>query len=379
MKAVLGYIWQYFKKMDKQLFLVCVILGLFSCLLIYSIIQNGVVDNISTKAHIKQFLGMAMGAAAALVLSALDYRQLAKLWFLYAPACLILSLLLFTPLGGGRSGADDLNWLNLGFTSIQPSEFLKVAFLLSFSYHISLVKETLNRPLTMLALLFHAAVPAGIVAIQGDYGTAIVFGMMTVVMLFSAGISWKYIAGAIVLAVPTGLILWFKVLQSVHKDRIKALFNPDAYPELTYQTNYGKIALGSGQMFGKGLFGGEYSYVPEAHNDFIFSYVGQTCGFVGCMLLVGALTYICVKLIANSRIAKDELGKMICVGTFAIIFTHSVLNLGMVLGVLPVIGIPLPFTSNGGTAMLSMFLAIGLVMSTYSHSGRNYAVFYDAD
>ena len=198
-------------------------------------------------------------------------------------------------------------------------------------------------------------------------------------MLFSAGISWKYILAALISAPLAGLFLWFKILKPVHKKRILILFDNDLDPDMFQQQRQGKIALGSGQLFGKGLFGGEYSYVPEVHNDFIFSYVGQALGFVGCMFLVGTLCFICVKIVANSRIAKDALGKYICIGVFALIFSHCVLNIGMVLGVMPVIGVPLPFTSNGGSAMLSMFICIGLVMSTYSHSGKKYAVFYDAN
>ena len=115
------------------------------------------------------------------------------------------------------------------------------------------------------------------------------------------------------------------------------------------------------------------------HNDFIFAHIGQTTGFVGSLSVVAVLTYICLKLIANSRIAKDILGKYICIGTFALIFTHCFMNIGMVLVVMPVIGIPLPFLSGGGTAMLSMFTAIGLVMSTYAYSEKKQHVFYDSD
>jgi rod shape determining protein RodA len=112
-------------------------------------------------------------------------------------------------------------------------------------------------------------------------------------------------------------------------------------------------------------------------NDFIFTYIGQCLGFIGCVAVVAILGYVCLKIIADSRIAKDDLGKNICIGVFAMIFFHAVLNIGMVLFVMPVIGVPLPFLSQGGTSLLSMFIAIGLVMSVYSHSEKVYRVFYD--
>ena len=380
MKAILNIFVQYFKKLDKQLFIVVLACSCFSVVLLYSIVENKVVGNVSTGTYKTQFIAVILGSFIALVLSGIDYRKLSKLWFIYAPLSLILVLLTFTPLGYQRAGADDKAWLNLGFTTLQPSEILKLAFILSFAYHLSKVDTNVNTFKNLSLLCLHGLVPIGLVALQGDFGTALVFVMIFVFMLFAAGISFKYIFCALIGAPILGVIAWFTVLQPGHKKRILILFNPELDPlGVGNQQRQGKIALGSGQLFGKGLFGGDYSYVSEVHNDFIFSYVGQTLGFVGCMLLVAALSYICLKIVANSRIAKDNLGKYICIGVFGIIFTHCVMNIGMVLGVMPVIGIPLPFTSGGGTALLSMFIAIGLVMSTYSHSAKNYAVFYDAN
>ena len=378
MKAVLNILWQYFKKLDKLLFLVVAACGCFSVLLLYSIRENRVVSDPAS--YKTQAASVILGVGCALLLSAIDYRKLAKLWFIYAPAALILTLLTFTPLGYQRAGADDKAWLNLGFTTLQPSEILKLAFILTFAYHLYKLGENMNTPKNILLLCLHGMVPVALIFLQGDNGTGLVFGMIFLFMIFSAGISYKYILTAVIAAPIVGVIMWFAILQPVHRKRILVTFNPELDPlGMGNQARQGKIALGSGQMFGKGLFGGDYSYVPEVHNDFIFSYVGQALGFIGCMALVGALGFICLRILMNSRTARDPLGKNICVGVFGLIFTHSLMNIGMVLGVMPVIGVPLPFTSGGGTAMLSMFIAIGLVMSTYSHSNKNYAVFYDAN
>lgn len=345
--------------------------------MIYSIVYNGMISYLTTNEYKKQLLCVGLGLFAALVLSAFDYRKFAKLWFLYAPPCLILSLLLFTPLGFGRDGSENINWLDLGFVSIQPSEFLKLAFILTFSYHLSKVEGRVNQPIHLFLLLLHAAVPIGIIFLQNDYGTAIVFTVMFIIMIYSAGLSWKYIATAVIAAPVMFVLMWFFVLKPHHKNRILVLFNPDMDTTAGDQQAAGKIALGSGQIFGKGIKDGDYFYVPDAHNDFIFSWVGQTLGFVGCMLLVGVLCYICLKILANSRIARDPLGKYICMGVFALLIVHCIINIGMVLGVMPVIGVPLPFVSDGGTAMVGMWVAVGFAMSTYSHSDKGYAVFYD--
>lgn len=376
-KAALIFVKQYFRKLDKQLFFVVLACSLFSVVLIYSIVHNGMISYLTTNEYKKQLIAVGMGACAALVLAALDYRKLAQLWFLYAPVCLILSLLLFTPLGFGREGAADINWLRIGGMSIQPSEFLKLAFILTFSFHLSKVDTRMNQPTHLLLLCLHAAVPIGIIFLQDDYGTAAVFIAIFLVMMYSAGISWKYIVAALVAAPALLAFAWFFILEQVHKNRILVLFNPNLDTSAGDQQAAGEIAMGSGQLFGKGLLGGDYYYVPDAHNDFIFTWIGQTLGFVGCMVTVGALCYICIKIIANSRIARDNLGKYICMGVFAQIAIHCLINIGMVLGVMPVIGVPLPFISDGGTAMLSMYISIGLVMSTYSHSDKGYAVFYD--
>ena len=376
-KTVLKIIWQYFKKLDKQLFIAVSACSLFSVLLVYSIVKNGMISYLTTNEYKKQLVAVGLGMIAAMVLSALDYRKFVKLWFLYGPACMILSLLLFTPLGFGREGSNNVNWLDLGFISIQPSEFLKLAFILTFALHLSKVDDKINQPIQLLLLLLHAAVPIGVIFIQNDYGTVAVFIFIVAIMLYSAGISFKYIAAVLVALPALAAAAWFFVLGPTHKNRILVLFNPDLDTTAGDQQAAGKIALGSGQLFGKGLFGGEYYYVPDAHNDFILSYIGQTLGFVGCMITIGVLGYICLKILANAHIARDNLGKYICMGVFALMLIHCFINIGMVLGVMPVIGVPLPFISDGGTAMLSMYVAIGFVMSTYSHSDKGYAVFYD--
>lgn len=379
MQKVMTVIWHYLKKMDKLLVLAVLACSGLSVVLLYSIYANKASSFVYPSTYKTQFVATGLGLICALVLSMIDYNRLAKLWYIYAPAGVFLVLLTFTPLGMMREGttADDRAWLNIGVTSIQPSEFLKIAFIVSFSYHLSKVKDKINEPLNLLLLCLHGAIPIGLIALQGDGGTAIVFGVIFVMMFFIAGLSWKYIL-ALVLASPLiGILGWNFILTDNQRDRVLITFNPEMDPlGLGHQQIQGKIALGSGQLYGKGLFGGDYMYVSEMHNDFIFSYLGQVLGFIGCIALCGVIIFIAIKILYDGIIAKDNIGKYICTGVFAMFFTHVVLNIGMVLGVMPVIGVPLPLISAGGSSVLSMYLAFGLVFSVYHHNERNKSIFY---
>lgn len=383
-KTVFRALLQYFRKLDKPLFIAVCGVSAFSVLLMFSLVQNGITskDNMMYK---MQFLCLCAGAVAALIMSALDYHKFIKLWFLYVPGAVGLTLLTFTPLVyKPNEGADDAAWIDLGFTTLQPSEILKIAFVMSFALHLSKVGDKINHIGHVAMLCLHGAVPTLIVVAQGDDGTALVFFFMFVCMMFAAGISWKYILPCLIAAPVAIWILWEKIMLPHQKLRFLVLFQEDPmndpeFAAIAYQQYWGKLALGSGQLFGKGLFADEYVSVPYVQNDFIFTYVGQCFGFLGCIALIAALSFICLKIVVDSRIAKDDLGKFMCIGVFSMVFIHCILNLGMVLGVMPVIGVPLPFVSQGGTSMASMFVCIGLVMSVYSHSEKNYRLFYDAN
>ncbi len=377
MKKLGKLLWSFVKKLDKYLLFAVTLCSALGIVLIYSIYKNGVSSSVYPSTYKTQLVATGLGIIAAMVISAIDYNKLAKLWFLYAPVAIGLVMLTFTPLGIQREGTDDRAWIDLGVTTFQPSEVLKLAFIFSFAYHLTKVGDKINNPLNVILLCAHGGAPILLVSAQGDQGTAIVFGVIFIMMIFVAGISWKYITAAVVASPILAVLAWNFLLLSHHKTRIKIIFNPDLDPlGAGNQQRQGKIALGSGQLYGKGLFGGEYSYVAEVQNDFIFSYLGQTLGFVGCMALCCVIAFICIKLMSNAAGAKDITGKLICTGVFALFFAHAVMNIGMVIGVMPVIGVPLPFVSAGGTAVLSMYMAIGMAMSVHSHNEKSNALFY---
>ncbi len=369
---------------DAGLLFAVTICAVISTLLIFSIAESGLSEGegVDSSYWKTQLVSMVIGLFAAVIISLIDYRKLVKLWFIFVPISLFLVALTFTSLGYQRNGADDQAWINIGPVNLQPSEILKLAFILTFSYHLSRDEEDMNKPLHMLLLLLHAAIPIGIVGKQGDFGTAIIFVAIFMFMICSAKISWKYLVAAPFVIAAGVAAMWFLALSEFHKKRITILFNPGSDPEyIEYQQDLGLAALKSGKIFGKGLFKNvdEYVYVPEIHNDFIFTYVGQVFGYLGSLGIIIILAYICLKIFADSRITRDRLGRFICMGAFGLILSHCIMNIGMVLKVAPVIGVPLPFMSAGGTAMISMYAIIGLVLSTYSHRAVTYNVFYDEE
>lgn len=382
MKKIFFAFWDYVKRLDKFMLLICLVLSAAGIFLLYTLNLNEISPYVSERQWKTQLFATAIGVFGVLIISAIDYRFIAKIWWLYTPVVLVFVMLLFTPLGVGVDGADDIGWLNLGFVQFQPSELLKPVFIITFSLHLSKVGERLNELPNMLLLGLHGSFPVILIMLQGDDGSALVFLFMFVTMLFAAGISWKYMLAAGI-CVPAAVIFAWNFLMQPHQlKRFQVLFDKEMQQSeilgIYYQQWLGKKALGSGQLTGLGLFGSDkYTYVSEIDTDFIFAYIGMTLGFVGCITTIILLAVLCFKALSNATSSKDSLGRYICVGVFALYLFHSVINIGMVLAVFPVIGIPLPFLSAGGTSVLSMYVAAGLAMSVYSHRKKKTHMFYE--
>ena len=271
---------------------------------------------------------------------------------------------------------DDKAWLPIPFTSIsfQPSELLKISFIITFAYHLSKVKDQLNRPKQLLLLCIHGAIPCGLIHLQGDDGTVLVMAVIFASMLCVAGLSWKYIVPVLVMIPPAAVVLWNFFLDDDKKNRILAIIRPELVDSaITWQQDRGLISIGNGGLWGNGIFmeTGQFRYVPEVYNDFIFTYIGETVGFIGCIAVLAALAFLCIRILHNALHALDDLGKFICVGVFAMMAIQIIINIGMCLGVLPVIGVTLPFLSAGGTSTGTLYLGIGVVLSVYMHSGKD--------
>ncbi|MDR2531879.1 MAG: FtsW/RodA/SpoVE family cell cycle protein [Oscillospiraceae bacterium] len=380
MKRLLRYSLIYFKRLDKLLILLCLSACFFSAYMLYGMVQNEVSAFVFER-HYKMQLAMAfVGLFAALVLGAINYKLISKFWYLGAVCGVGLMLLLFTPLGVGPQGSEEINWLNFGFTTIQPSEFLKFFYVITFSTHLAKAGKRMNQ-IPHLALLFaHAACPMLLLLSRGDFGTTLVVMLITFTMLFIAGLWWRYVAAIIAMIPVVAFVMWNYVFRNYHKLRILILIDEEIREAemlgFFNQQYRSLLAIGSGELTGRGLFGGEYIYVPEYQTDFIFSYIGMTLGFVGCVSVLGLIMFILIRILANCLIAKDTLGKYMCVGVFAMFLYNTIINVGMTLAVMPVIGQPLPLIGAGGSSVLAYFLGIGLVLSVRAHKDKKYHMFY---
>ena len=364
------------KHMDFILIIFTVLACTAGIVLVFSLVDTNsyqkISYGISASLWITKIAAVILGLSAMFVLSAIKIEKITKHWKLIGAAGVLFTLLTFTPIGTGPSSADDRAWISLfGFT-VQPAEVLKLCFIITFSVHKTRVREHFNKPLTVLGLLAHAAVPLLIVYLQGDQGTGVIFIMIAAIMMFAGGLSWKYIVSALILSPVILWAVWKWVLLEHQKQRIMVLFNPELDPLGTgYQQSQGRLALQSGGLFGKGLFSGdskEFIYVSESQNDFIFSYAGQTAGFIGCGIIILILFAVCLRLVIDSSKCTKP-GSLVCAGVFGLIFSHTFINIGMVLGFMPVIGVPLPFFSAGGTAMVTMLTGIGLVQASLKSEG----------
>ena len=320
-----------------------------------------------TKYVTVQLTAMILGFAAIALLMVLDYEYLAKISvYLYGISVVLLILVLIPGIGTYENGAR--SWFRFGsLIGIQPAEIVKLAFIITFAKHLSEVDYLIDRPRNVVFLLIHAGVLIGLILLQPDFGTAVVFVCIMATMMFMAKISWKYIAagiGAMAIAAPIG---WFFVFKDYQRSRIIDMFHPENDPSGTgYQVTQSKIAAGSGRLFGSGLYqgGSQYNnFLPERHTDFIFSVVCEELGFVGGMLVIALLVAIIIRCLMIGMNARNNLGMYICVGVAAMFTFHVFENIGMCIGIMPVTGIPLPFFSYGGSSILTNLIAIGLVLN----------------
>ncbi|MDD4850297.1 MAG: FtsW/RodA/SpoVE family cell cycle protein [Gemmiger sp.] len=375
---------RYTKKVDILYLALCCGCSAISVVVLVSI-GHSQLGGSNNKASV-QLIASLLGVMLAVVTSTVDYRALARAWSLHGVVAwgLVLPTLFlhnfrtgFLTVGYDAGGTANYSWYRVGGMTFQPAELAKISFVLSFAYHLSRVRGRVNRPLTLLGLLLHLVLPPAIIHLQGDDGTALVFLGIGLVMLFAGGISRWLVAGALGTAVVGGsalLVLKPGLLKGYQFKRILAVLNPDdpALADITYQQNKGAMAIGTGGLTGQGLLDGQHVFVPNAWNDFIFSYLANALGFIGAAVVLLLLFGLAARTLATAAKSTDALGRYICVGIFAALFCQCVINLGMNLQVLPVIGVTLPFFSAGGSSVVMMYLCVGLVLSVGLHSTRRY-------
>ncbi len=367
MKFIFKSIVNYIKETDKILIFLCMCASAYSVVLLCGIENSGMLA--SSRQILVQAIAAVVGLVSAVILSKIDYKLMARLWKLHTLFAYGLVILTFFIGIRVSDFVDDRAWLRLPFgMTLQPSELLKISFIVTFAFHLEKIGSKLNNIKYLLGILLHALIPVALIVKQGDHGTALIFVFIFMSMLFAAGLSWKYIIPAALLAVCSLPILW-NIIGEDKQMRIMTVFNPMLDPQgIGWQQNMGMLSIGSGEIWGKGIFYGNHHYVSEIYNDFIFAFLGEALGFVGCMSVIILLSAIVLKILFTASKSKDFLGKYICVGVFSMFAFQILLNIGMCISTLPVIGVTLPFFSAGGTSVVSSYLGIGLALSVYTHN-----------
>ncbi len=325
----------------------------------------------SHKNLIVQTGGIVLGLLMCLVVNTLEHRNLVRFSI---PIYILCVALLGCTLLFGKEVMGNKNWISLGPINVQPSEFVKIGFILTFAQHLHKVQPMINSLRALIPLGLHFGVIAVFVLMGGDLGTTLVFLFIFIMMLLAAGLHWGYFLGggaAIAIAAP----FVFDQLATYQQMRILAVYDPSLDPlGYGYHTIQSKIALGSGGLYGNGLYNGiqtQYGILPEKQTDFIFSVCGEELGFFGCLVILILEAAIILRLLYIAKNAVDHTGCYICVGLAAMLFMQAAENIGMCLGLLPVIGLTLPFFSYGGSSVLALCMSMGLAMSVNADRVKN--------
>ena len=312
---------------------------------------------------VRQLAWFGVGMMALVAVASIDYRRLVRLapmFYLGGMAALVAVFLLGRTVSGAR------RWVFVGPVSVQPSELFKICFVLMLVWLLtSRWAQPVGRmTLALTALL--AAVPAVLILKQPDLGTALLLFPVSMALLVAAGMPLRLLGGLVLAGVAATPLAWL-VLKDYQRERILVFLDPFRDPlGSAYNVIQAKIAIGSGQLLGKGVAGATQSrlaFLPERHTDFIFAVFAETWGFVGCLVLLTCYALLLLRGFDIAASTREPVGRLVALGVTALVATQVLVNVGMVTGLLPVVGIPLPFMSYGGSSMVVSLTALGLLLS----------------
>jgi len=364
-KKVLPLLKEFVSRADMLLFLLCLGCSIFGIVVISSATATS--DTGSFRYVFIQSFALVIGIGLFVLLTVFDIDVIVDKWpFLVAISVLLLVALI--PFGVD-DGTGNKSWLRFLGIGIQPSEIVKVIYVALLAKHVSYLKEykNLNHVFSVAQLAVHFFLPfALVIVISGDLGSALIFLFIFVVMLFVAGLRlyWFVLGiGAMAAVIP---VAWEHVLKDYQKNRILAPYttNIENYDDVVWQAKQSKLALASGQLTGTGLYNGTQTQsraIPAQQTDFIFAVIGEELGMIGCIIVIALLTMIILRCVYVGVRSKNTMSMLVCFGVAATIGFQTFINVGMCLGLTPVIGLTLPFFSYGGSSMFSLFAAVGLV------------------
>ena len=350
------------KNMEWWVLVIAIILCIIGLVALFSATHES-----NYEAFNKQLIWIAISIVIMLFFMLIDYEAIVKASpIFYIAFLLLLVAVLFTkPINGASS------WFNIGFFSFQPSEFAKIFVILFLAYVISKIqakqKEDINKFSRLLLVLLVVGVPILLIVKEPDFGTAAAFIIATLMILFTSGIDKKYIIITIVLTAIIVPVLYNFVLPDHAKQRIDVFLNPESDPRgAGYNILQSKLAIGAGELTGMGLMKGnqtQLGFLYPKTTDFIYSVISEEMGFIVSSLIIILYVILVTKSLYIAKTAKDSKGSIIATGIAGIFLFHMVENIGMVMGLLPITGVPLPFVSYGGSSMITSFMCIGLLLN----------------
>lgn len=361
MKKVFAAVKDYIKKSDTMILMLGIICTIYGMILIFSCTH-------SASYIIVQTIAMLLGIFLFVLFSVVDVDIIAdkSLLLYFLSLAFICTLFIWGEAGDSGNNA----WLRFGGIGVQPAEIVKIAFVIIMGRLMIVLNERkgLNKPLSVAVMLFAFAVMFGLIIIaSSDLGSALVYFFIFAVMLFAGGLSlWWFLGGFAAIAAVMPLV-WKFALREDQKERIMAPYDPNIDPTglgVKWQPNQSTLAISAGGFSGQGLNQGEMTQagmVPQQHTDFIFSAAGEELGFIGCALIVILLTLLIIRCFYVGAKCNNTLGYLVSTGIGAMFIMQTLENIGMCLGLTPVIGLTLPFFSYGGTSILTNFAAIGIV------------------
>lgn len=292
-------------------------------------------------------------------------------YFIYAVALILIILVTFV----GDVGMGAQRWLNLGFVNIQPSEFIKIALVLALARYFAWQNSVeLSQFKNYIVPIFLFAIPFMFIFLQPDLGTGISVGLITLGMFYIVGANKKWFLILFILGIIISPAIWYGALHDYQRDRIITFINPDSDPRgAGYQINQAKIAFGSGGIIGKGYISGtqsQQSFLPEKQTDFIFTMMGEEFGFMGALLFISIYTFIVIMLFWASKTCRNRFGQLVCFGFMLNFFIYYFINISMVLGLMPTVGVPLPLMSFGGSSLISLLFGFGLCQNAHIHKDQ---------
>lgn len=327
--------------------------------------------------YMKQMIWLIISILALILFISFDYIWLARIAI---PVYIMGLLLLLIVLIAGRTGMGAQRWISLGPLSFQPSEFFKLLFIIMISSYYSFLREPMGVFSLLRVFFFIVFIPFILLFKQPDLGTAVVILLIFISVSLVKGLHKKVISMIVVIGIISlpflGNIMWTG-LKDYQKNRLIAFIEPEADPAgIGYHINQSKIAIGSGEFSGKGYLKGTqgpFRFLPEKHTDFIFAVFAEEWGFVGSVFLLFLYLLLIMRGLDTASKAKDDFGRLLALGITFMFCIYFFVNIGMTLGIMPVVGIPLPFMSYGGTALLSNYISIGVLINVRT---RRFRLFY---